>query len=117
MAKTREELSYCGCDCEACNIYRANVYGEELKPETVQRWREDAAKFWGVESLAPEQLNCRGCRDESEDKFFCFKMCPLRGCCKQRGLTSCGYCPEWQSCELHDVQEGRENLDRIAAAE
>ena len=117
MAKTRGELAYCGCDCEECNIYRANVYGEELKPETIQRWQEDAGKYWGVESLDPEQLNCRGCRDEAEDKFFGFKMCPVRGCCQTRELRSCGFCPEWKTCELHDVQEGRKNLGRIAAAE
>ena len=117
MAKTREELSYCGCDCEECNIYRAMVYGEELKPETIQRWQEDARKYWGVESLKPEQLNCRGCRDESEDKFSGFKLCPIRCCCKNRGLSSCGLCPERKTCELHDVPKGRENLERIAAAE
>ena len=117
MTKTREELSYCGCDCEECNIYRANVYGEELKPETIQRWQEDARKYWGVESLDPKQLNCRSCRDEGEDKFFGFKMCPIRGCCKKRGLSSCGFCMELNTCQLHDVAEGRENLERIAATE
>ncbi|HEY97907.1 MAG TPA: DUF3795 domain-containing protein [Dehalococcoidia bacterium] len=115
--KTREELSCCGCDCEECNIYRANVYGEELKPETIQRWQEDARKYWGIESLDPKLLNCRGCRDEAEDKFDGFKMCPIRGCCKNRGLVSCGLCPDFQLCQLHDVPEGRENLERIAAAE
>ena len=117
MVKTRDELAYCGCDCEECNIYRANVYGEELKPETIQRWREDARKYWGIESLEPEQLNCRGCRDEAEDKFDGFKLCPVRGCCKTRGLTSCGFCPEWKMCEWLDGTGGRVNFERIAAAE
>lgn len=117
MAKTREELSYCGCDCDGCNIYRSNVYGEELKPETIQSWREDARKYWGIESLDPKLLNCRGCRDDAEDKFDGFKMCPIRDCCKNRGLISCGFCPEFPPCKLHDVPEGRENLERIAAAE
>lgn len=117
MVKTRDELSYCGCDCEACNIYRAMVYGEELKPETIERWREDASKFWGVESLDPKQLNCRGCRYDGEDVFFGFKLCPIRNCCKTRGLSSCGLCPEWKTCEIFDVPEGRENFERIDAAE
>lgn len=115
--KTREELSYCGYDCEECNIYRAMVYGEELKPETIQRWQEDARKYWGIESLDPKLLNCRGCRYEGEDKFDAFRMCPIRGCCKKHRLSSCGYCPDLKMCELHDVPEGRENLENIAAVE
>jgi len=117
MAKTREELAYCGCDCEECNIYRAMVYGEELKPETIHRWQEDARKYWGVESLDPKQLNCRGCRYDGEDVFYGFKLCPIRSCCKTRGLSSCGFCPELKTCERLDVQEGRENLERTAATE
>ena len=117
MVKTREELVYCGCDCEECNIYRAMVYGEELKPETIQRWQEDARKYWGIDSLEPEQLDCRGCRYGGEDVFYGFRFCPIRGCCKERGLSSCGLCPEWMICEWLDAPEGRENLERIAAAE
>lgn len=60
MAKTREGLAYCGCDCEECSIYRAMVYGEELRPETIQSWQEHAKKYWRVESLDPKDINCRG---------------------------------------------------------
>ena len=117
MEKTIEDLSYCGCDCVECNIYRSNLYGEDLKEETIRRWHEDARKYWGIEALDPKQLNCQGCRDESEDKFVCFKMCPLRNCSKTRGIVICGICPEFKTCELHDVQEGRENLEKIAEKE
>ena len=47
MAKTREELAYCGCDCGECNIYQSTVLGEELRPETVQRWQEEPKKVPG----------------------------------------------------------------------
>jgi hypothetical protein len=93
------------------------VYGEELKPETIQRWQEDAKKYWGIESLDPKQLNCRGCRNNGEDVFYVFKVCPIRNCCKTHGLSSCGLCPELETCKQHDVQEGRENLKRTTAME
>ena len=93
------------------------VYGEELKPETVKRWQEDAKKYWGIESLDPKQLNCRGCRYEGEDVFDGFRLCPIKGFCKTRGLSSCGICPEFQTCKLFDVPEGRKNLEEISAKE
>ena len=117
MAKTREELAYCGCDCEECNIYRAMMFGEALRPETVQSYQETARKYWGVESLDPKQLNCRGCRYDREEVFYGFKLCPIRSCCKTRGLSSCGLCPEWKTCELLDGPGGRGNLEKIAAME
>jgi hypothetical protein len=117
MAKTRDELAYCGVDCEECNIYRAMVFGEALKPETVKTWQEDASKYWRIESLSPEQLNCRGCRYEGEDVFYGFRLCPTRNCCKTRGFSSCGLCPEWKTCEWLDGPGGKENLERIAAIE
>ena len=113
MAKTRDELAYCGADCEECNIYRAMMFGEALSPETIQTWQENAKKHWGIDSLDPKQLDCRGCRYEGEDVFHGFKTCPVRACCKTRGLSSCGLCPEWKKCEWQPVQEFRKNLERI----
>jgi hypothetical protein len=109
--KTKEELAYCGEDCEECNIYQATVYREELKPETVKRWQEDFKKYHGIDLLDPNLLKCRGCRYEGLDIFYGFKLCPVRHCCKTRGLNSCGLCPEWQMCQWQP--EGRKNLERI----
>jgi hypothetical protein len=117
MVKIGDELAYCGVDCEECNIYRAMMLGEALRPETVQSYQETARKYWGVESLDPKQLNCRGCRYEGEDVCVGFRLCPARGCCRTRGLSSCGLCPEWKTCELLDEPGGRENLEKIAAME
>ena len=113
MVKSRDELSYCCNDCEECNIYRAMVFGEKLNPETVQRWQEDAKKYWGIESLDPKQLNCLGCRYEGEDVFYVFKTCPVRGCCKKRGLGSCSLCPEWKTCKWPMVQENVGKLEEM----
>jgi hypothetical protein len=117
MAKIREELTYCGIDCERCDIYCSTVFGEVLSDETFKNWQNDFQKYWKIELTSPEQLRCQGCRSEGEDEFYGFKLCPIRNCCKKRGLSSCGLCPEFKTCKQHDIQEGRENLERIAAIE
>ena len=47
MAKTRDELAYCGVDCKERSMYRVMVFGETLSPGTVQPWQEDSKKHWG----------------------------------------------------------------------
>lgn len=44
MAKTRDELAYCGVDCKERSIYRVMVFEETLSPGTVQPWQEDSKK-------------------------------------------------------------------------
>ena len=113
MGKTLEELTYCGADCEECNIYRVTQYGEALKPETLRRWREDAQKFWGLETLEADQLNCRGCRGDKKDVFFLFTACPLRKCCIERKLKSCGDCPDWQTCGFYETPEDKARIKKL----
>ena len=105
MEKTREELAYCGCDCEECNIYRATVFGEELKPEVIMRWREDFKKYHGIDLTDVNLLKCWGCRYEGLDSYYGFKLCPMRGCCKRRGLSSCQLCSELKTCAWHALLE------------
>ena len=98
MAKTMEELGYCGEDCEPCNIYRWTVFGEKLEPEVIKTWQEDIKNYHGVESIEPDQLKCHGCRYEGEDDFFTFKRCPIRGCCRSREIISCKFCQDIETC-------------------
>ncbi len=114
MAKTREGLSYCGVDCGECNIYRVTMFGEELKPETLRRWREDAKKYWNMDSIKAEDLNCRGCRTGDESGFFVLTLCPVRKCCRDRELTSCGLCTDFDTCSWGPP--GRSNLEEIASS-
>lgn len=115
--KTRDELNYCGLDCEGCDIYHSTVLGKALNPEVFERWQKDFKKFWQIELTSPGQLKCRGCRSDMEDEFFGFKLCPIRNCCRKRGLSSCGLCPDFKTCKQHDIKEGRDNLEKITASE
>ena len=109
MSLRTEDFGYCGAACAECNIYRSMHYGEELKQETIDRWRRDAKEFWNVENLEPENLNCRGCRNEHEGLFFGFKLCPVKPCIREKGYDHCGMCPEMAVCQFLDP-EGRNNL-------
>jgi hypothetical protein len=116
VTKKLEALGYCGTDCTGtCHIYRAVYLGEPLPQETLSRWREDVKKFWNIENLEAEQLNCKGCRGDNMESFFVFKLCPIRACARERGLKSCGYCPEMKTCERLDMPEYKVNLEKAKA--
>ncbi len=115
MAKKPEELGYCGTDCGACSIYRSTHFGEALPAETLQRWREDAKKYWNIDRLEAAQLNCRGCRESHEGVFFVFGGCPIRACAQKRGVNSCGYCPDMPNCPTLDMPEYKVRLAKALA--
>ena len=113
MPEKAEELAPCGVDCTSCNIYRATAGLEELRQETIDSFTELARAHWGMDNLVPSLLKCQGCRYEAEGKLLGGPLCPIRRCAKERGLISCGLCPDMKTCDwLQD--EGRKNLDKAA---
>lgn len=115
-----DDFSFCGVDCTSCDVLKATVLGdEEARRRAHQAWTKTAQQHWGMQALDPAILNCRGCRTEGADIFKGCRHCPMRRCAKQRGLSSCGQCPQWQKCErlshlLADAPEARPNLEAIA---
>lgn len=115
-----ENLSYCGVDCRTCNVFKATVHGDEAaRAEAVKIWVKTAQQHWGMETLDPAILNCRGCRIEGPAIFKGCSLCPIRRCAKGRNLSSCGLCPEWRDCErlsepFESEPQARENLERMA---
>ena len=115
-----QDFSFCGVDCEACDLYRATITGDkEAFERAYESWTKTAQQHWGMETLDPAILHCRGCRDEGEDRFYGRKVCPIRRCVQERGLSSCGLCSEWRACEtlmglLADCPQARSTLERIA---
>ncbi len=115
-----EDLSFCGVNCTACDVFGATVHGdEEARRRAHETWSKTAQQHWGMETLDPTILKCRGCRIEGDDIFKGCRHCPIRRCAKEKNLTSCGRCPEWEECErlsnlLVDEPEARPNLEAIA---
>lgn len=88
-------IAYCGLDCEFCEARTATVNNDEAL-------RDKVAKLWsqlnGVE-ITPEMINCTGCRIPGPKTPYCESLCPIRQCALEKGVETCGSCPEMESCE------------------
>lgn len=118
---TPQDLSYCGLACNACDVFMATQYGDaEALQRALKLWTNTAQQHWGMQTLDPAILRCKGCRTEGAAIFKGCRHCPIRRCAKGRDLASCGLCSAWKGCErlgsvLADEPQARHSLERIAA--
>ena len=90
----RPNIAYCGLDCEQCDAYIATLHDD-------QALREKTARLWAELNHAPilpEHIHCQGCRADGAKTVFCEQLCAVRRCARQRGVDTCGDCPEMESC-------------------
>ena len=78
----RDMIAYCGLDCEKCDAYLATINDD-------QALREKTAKLWS-----------EGCRMDGAKTVYCESLCGIRQCALQKGVTTCGDCPELESCQM-----------------
>jgi hypothetical protein len=120
----RVPLACCGLDCGECEVLQATLKGDrEAKARLAasKPWADAARKWWGRESLSAEDMTCYGCQSERQPLFLSCRACPIRKCCKGRGLANCGHCAEWQTCgklarHFRDNPRARKNLEGLAGA-
>ena len=87
-------IACCGLDCEACEARLATAADDDaLRQRVVRFWSE----LNGV-PIAPEMINCTGCRIEGVKTPFCGSICPIRQCGREKGFETCGECPEMETC-------------------
>ena len=87
-------IAYCGLNCEKCDAYIATKNNDNAL-------REKTAKLWSELNnvlILPEHINCDGCRVNGRKTIFCDKLCPIRQCAMQKGVVTCGECPEMEQC-------------------
>ena len=107
----KQLIAYCGLDCEICDARIATVTNDwDLRKDVAQKWSE----LNGVE-IKPEMINCVGCRVEGVKTPYCESMCPIRICAVKRGVETCGFCEEMESCDklgaiINNNHNARENL-------
>lgn len=90
----RGMIGYCGLDCERCDAYLATIHDD-------QALREKTAKLWSELNQAPilpEHINCEGCRGNGAKTVFCESLCAIRKCAMEKGLSTCGGCPNFAAC-------------------
>lgn len=87
-------IAYCGLDCEKCDAYLATVRDD-------QALREKTAELWARLNHAPilpEHINCQGCRADGAKTVFCENLCGIRRCALEKGVATCGDCPDMETC-------------------
>ncbi len=91
----RDMIAYCGLDCKKCDAYLATINDD-------QELREKTAKLWSELNHAPilpEHINCQGCCVDGVKTVYCESLCGIRQCALKKGVTTCGDCPELESCQ------------------
>lgn len=107
----------CGLDCEKCDARTATLTNDDaLRERTAALW----SKLNGV-TITPEMINCTGCRTEGAKTPFCDRLCPMRGCVREKGLDTCADCAQMDGCRtLGRIAENDpsvlENLKRLRRA-
>ena len=90
-----EYIAYCGLNCEACEARIATVnHDDALRRRVAKEWSE----LNGVE-IAPEMINCTGCRIDGPKTPYCESLCPIRQCAMKKQIQTCGSCAEMGTCE------------------
>ena len=87
-------IAFCGLNCAKCDAYIATQNNDDAL-------REKTAKLWSDLNnvqILPEQINCDACRANGRKTVFCDKLCPIRQCAMQKGVDTCGDCPEMEQC-------------------
>ena len=49
--------------------------------------------------ILPEHINCKGCRVDGIKTVFCDSLCGIRQCALKKDVTTCGDCPDMESCQ------------------
>lgn len=107
----KDMIGYCGLDCEKCNAYIATVNDDHIL-------REKTAKLWAELNNAPilpEHINCEGCRMNGAKTIFCDSLCGIRQCALNKGVDTCGECPELETCSTvgEIIQNNSSALDNL----
>jgi hypothetical protein len=102
MKMQEDELGYCGIDCAVCPVFIATANDDlELRQKTALEWNgiyKDAMQALGMQELKPRDMNCRGCR--KEDRFLGCMSCPIRKCNRDKDLTTCASCRNFEACDM-----------------
>ena len=105
MDNSKDLTAFCGLDCSQCFSYTKTVSEAAKEFRRVLR-KERIKTAWEVipflgdytsfkKSLdALAGLRCRGCRDGGGNPW-----CKIRKCCQKKGLSSCAFCPEFETCD------------------
>jgi len=89
-------IACCGIDCSVCDARIATIQdNNDLRKATAEKWQ----KLYNAPNIAPEMINCTGCRAEGV-KFSHCSQCEIRKCADAKGFVTCGECSELDLCQI-----------------
>lgn len=91
-------LSYCGLNCAACEMYLASHGDDNLHEELLT---------WFQENIDPniEKISCEGCRGPESECWT--PDCHFRQCARNRNFEYCFECPDMPCDKLNEfVSDG-----------
>lgn len=92
----RDLIGCCGLDCETCDAYLATLHDDQaLREKTAALWAE-----LNQAPILPEHIHCEGCRMDGAKTVYCEHLCEIRRCVLQKGLATCGGCPDLETCPI-----------------
>lgn len=112
-AADREDIAFCGIDCESCPALLATRRDDESALRSVAAaWSEES----GVK-IEPDDIRCDGCKSHvGRMNRYCAE-CLIRACASGRGLETCASCEEYPCSRLLEFppfeREGRANLEGL----
>ncbi len=107
--------SYCGLDCEACDAFVATKNNDnQLKAQVAQRW----SKLY-KRPVEASDVHCQGCKSNGTQGIYCQTICPIKPCCRKKGIDSCAQCKDFPCKDLKAVfsfcREAEEQLKKQQA--
>lgn len=113
-----ETISYCGLNCQGCQIYLAT---REKDEEKQYKMRVEIAlqikEHYGQEYKPEDITDCDGCKTEGGRLFSGSHNCYMRKCASQKHIENCAYCETYPCEELDKLfttdRDARKRLDAI----
>ncbi len=108
----KQLIACCGLDCESCEARIATVADDDaLREKTARKWSE----MNNAPQITAATINCMGCRTDGAKFAYCSDYCEIRKCVQDKGLDTCGDCPELENCPtvgavLRHAPGAKENL-------
>ena len=91
----KDYISYCGLDCEICEVRLAAVRNDnELREKVAKEWSE-----LNSAEITPEMISCTGCRFGGVKTPYCDSVCPIRKCAVEKKAEACGSCSGKYDCD------------------
>jgi hypothetical protein len=108
-------FAVCGIDCAICDAYLATQANDEnAKASVAARWQEE----YHITGITNAFVTCDGCLSTTGRLGGHCPECELRTCALEKGLASCAYCEDYDSCVklanfLQFAPMLRDNLEQL----